>query len=226
MTCPVPNTTQLGLHLLSEHRLGNAHLLTFEEQRDIHTHEHAGPGTLRNHPPAFRNWSLTKIRETLIGMGESTPYGVTKDATPSLPARLVREFHEKFDLPIGDLSHEVNAFRAKLISEESGEVAEAIQLLNGVLAAVDRAAMPARLVDTMISDARAVLAKELADVVVAVYGTAVTAGIDLDEAVRRVHASNLSKVGRDGRPILDADGKVQKGPNYRSPDMRPSVRPL
>jgi predicted HAD superfamily Cof-like phosphohydrolase len=147
------------------------------------------------------------------------------DSNPSLPARLAREFHEKFDLPIGDLSHEVNAFRAKLISEESGEVAEAIQLLNGVLAAVDRAAMPARLVDTMISDARAVLAKELADVVVAVYGTAVTAGIDLD-AVRRVHASNLSKVGRDGRPILDADGKVQKGPNYRSPDMRPSVRSL
>jgi predicted HAD superfamily Cof-like phosphohydrolase len=37
------------------------------------------------------------------------------------------------------------------------------------------------------------------------------------EAFRRVHASNMSKLGDDGKPILREDGKVLKGPNYKKP---------
>lgn len=39
----------------------------------------------------------------------------------------------------------------------------------------------------------------------------------LDEAFRRVHASNMSKLGDDGKPIRREDGKVLKGPNYKPP---------
>ena len=37
---------------------------------------------------------------------------------------------------------------------------------------------------------------------------------DLEEALDRVHKSNMSKLGLDGKPIYRVDGKVLKGPNY------------
>lgn len=39
------------------------------------------------------------------------------------------------------------------------------------------------------------------------------------EAVSRVHASNMSKLGDDGQPIRREDGKIMKGPNYTPPDL-------
>ena len=41
----------------------------------------------------------------------------------------------------------------------------------------------------------------------------------LDEALDRVHQSNMSKLGEDGKPIYREDGKVLKGPNYKSPNL-------
>lgn len=38
-------------------------------------------------------------------------------------------------------------------------------------------------------------------------------------AMEEVHASNMSKLGADGRPVLREDGKVQKGPDFRRPDL-------
>lgn len=67
------------------------------------------------------------------------------------------------------------------------------------------------------------LLKELADLVYVTYGYAATFGWDLDEAVRRVHASNMSKLGEDGKPIFREDGKVMKGPNYEAPDLKDLV---
>lgn len=55
--------------------------------------------------------------------------------------------------------------------------------------------------------------KEAADLVYVLFGWAVTFGLDLEEAIRRVHASNMSKLV-DGKPLLREDGKVLKGPNY------------
>lgn len=46
------------------------------------------------------------------------------------------------------------------------------------------------------------------------YAAARTHGMDLDAIVEIVHASNMSKLGADGRPILRDDGKVLKGPNF------------
>tara|TARA_R110001599_G_scaffold301105_1_gene506670 strand:+ start:208 stop:666 length:459 start_codon:yes stop_codon:yes gene_type:complete len=57
--------------------------------------------------------------------------------------------------------------------------------------------------------------KELADLVYVTFGYAATYGWNLDEAVRRVHLSNMSKLGLDGKPLKNPEGKVLKGPNYQ-----------
>ena len=63
------------------------------------------------------------------------------------------------------------------------------------------------------------LLKELADLVYVTFGYAAAHGWDLEEAVRRVHASNMSELDDDGKPVLNAEGKVMKGVNYYEPDM-------
>lgn len=39
----------------------------------------------------------------------------------------------------------------------------------------------------------------------------------MTEAFYRVHRSNMSKLGEDGKPIRREDGKIMKGPNYQPP---------
>ena len=59
--------------------------------------------------------------------------------------------------------------------------------------------------------------KELADLVYVCFQYAENMEWDLEEALFRVHRSNLSKLGLDGKPIRRKDGKVLKGPNYEPP---------
>ena len=61
--------------------------------------------------------------------------------------------------------------------------------------------------------------KELADLVYVCYQYAANEGWNLDEALDRVHKSNMSKLDENGQPILRADGKVLKGPNYKPPHL-------
>ena len=61
--------------------------------------------------------------------------------------------------------------------------------------------------------------KELADLVYVCYQYAENMGWPLDETLDRVHKSNMSKLGEDGKPIYREDGKVLKGPNYQPPDL-------
>ena len=61
--------------------------------------------------------------------------------------------------------------------------------------------------------------KELADLVYVCYQYAENLGWDLDEALHRVHTSNMSKLDEDGKPIYRKDGKVLKGPNYAPPNL-------
>ncbi len=63
------------------------------------------------------------------------------------------------------------------------------------------------------------LTKELADLLYVTYGFAVTFGLPIDEVFERVHRSNMSKLGDDGKPIYREDGKVLKGPNYEKPNL-------
>jgi predicted HAD superfamily Cof-like phosphohydrolase len=63
----------------------------------------------------------------------------------------------------------------------------------------------------------AAIAKELADLLYVVYGTAVSYGIDMTPVFREVHRSNLSKVGGYKRE----DGKWVKPPTYSPAAIEP-----
>ena len=65
--------------------------------------------------------------------------------------------------------------------------------------------------------------KELADLVYVCYQYAANMSWDLDEAMHRVHESNMSKLDEDGKPIYRDDGKVLKGPNYKPPNLEDLV---
>jgi len=65
--------------------------------------------------------------------------------------------------------------------------------------------------------------KELVDIVVVCVGMADTYGWDFDEAFKRVHESNMSKLNDKGQPIYRKDGKVLKSENYVPPDLQDLV---
>ena len=60
--------------------------------------------------------------------------------------------------------------------------------------------------------------KELSDLVYVCYQYAENMGWDLDEALRRVHESNMSKL-EDGKAVYREDGKVLKSANYQPPTL-------
>ena len=62
--------------------------------------------------------------------------------------------------------------------------------------------------------------KELADLVYVCFQFAASQEWDLDEAMRRVHESNMSKLDEYGKPIYRPDGKVLKGPHYKEPYLQ------
>jgi len=104
---------------------------------------------------------------------------------------MVTVFHRAFDIAIGTLPAVPDAatcaLRVNLIEEEFAELREALGQ----------------------QDIEAV-AKELADLLYVVYGTAVSCGIDMAPIFREVHRSNMSKVGGHKR----ADGKWIKPSDY------------
>lgn len=79
------------------------------------------------------------------------------------------------------------------------------------------------LVDALYGGDLCEIAKEAADLLYVVHGTALAYGLDLDAAVREVHRSNMSKLGPGGEVIRRDDGKVIKGPGYRPADMESVV---
>jgi hypothetical protein len=60
---------------------------------------------------------------------------------------------------------------------------------------------------------------EVEEEIIRLFGEIVAAFGDekFFEAFSRVHASNMSKLGEDGKPVRREDGKVLKGPNYVKP---------
>ena len=42
----------------------------------------------------------------------------------------------------------------------------------------------------------------------------------IEEVFKEIQASNMSKLGADGKPIYREDGKVMKGPNYFKPNIK------
>ena len=68
------------------------------------------------------------------------------------------------------------------------------------------------------------VADALTDILYVTYGAGHAFGIDLDSCFEEVQNSNMSKLGKDGKPIFNEAGKVMKGPNYYKPDLSKFVR--
>lgn len=121
---------------------------------------------------------------------------------------MIKEFHATYNQELNeslnmDAVTQFRKLRYRLIEEEFEEVMDE---------------MFAETVDPVK------LAKELTDLLYVVYGTGATFGIDLDKCFAEVHASNMSKLGKDGKPIYREDGKVLKGPYYRQADLNKIVK--
>ena len=112
-----------------------------------------------------------------------------------------KEFRKKYNLK-SDATRSTRAYQKDLIVEEFKEFLEA----EGMLFRHGR-------------NVKEECLKELADLVYVCYQYAENMGWFLDEALDRVHQSNMSKLGEDGKPIYREDGKVLKGPNYKPPTL-------
>jgi predicted HAD superfamily Cof-like phosphohydrolase len=97
-------------------------------------------------------------------------------------------------------SDKINKLRIDLIKEELEELTEAMQ--NKDLLEV---------------------ADALTDILYVTYGAGHAFGINLDACFNEVQNSNMSKLGKDGKPIYNESGKVMKGPNYFKPDLSKCV---
>ena len=68
------------------------------------------------------------------------------------------------------------------------------------------------------------VADALTDILYVTYGAGHAFGIDLDACFDEVQNSNMSKLGLDGKPIFNDQGKVMKGPNYFKPDLSKYIK--
>ena len=93
-------------------------------------------------------------------------------------------------------SDKINKLRLDLIKEELFELTEAMN--NKDLLEV---------------------ADALTDILYVTYGAGHAFGINLDKCFEEVQNSNMSKLGENGKPIYNENGKVMKGPNYFKPDL-------
>ena len=67
------------------------------------------------------------------------------------------------------------------------------------------------------------VADALTDILYVTYGAGYAYGIDLDRCFKEVQRANMSKLGKDGKPIYNDRGKVMKGPNYLAPNLKQFV---
>ena len=67
------------------------------------------------------------------------------------------------------------------------------------------------------------VADALTDILYVTYGAGYAYGVNLDECFKEVQRANMSKLGNDGKPIYNEDGKVMKGPNYTKPNLKKFV---
>ena len=63
------------------------------------------------------------------------------------------------------------------------------------------------------------VADALTDILYVTYGAGHAFGINLDSCFDEVQKSNMSKLGKDGKPIYNEHGKVLKGPDYFKPNL-------
>ena len=126
-------------------------------------------------------------------------------------AQRISAMNEMYRLPAGerpglpaDVADRLVKFKATLL-DEVHEIDEIVQLSKNGGAALDVAVAIADL---------------LGDITVYCRSEALKYGLPLEEVLDVIMDSNESKLGADGKPIYDANGKFLKGPNYWKPEPR------
>jgi NTP pyrophosphatase (non-canonical NTP hydrolase) len=99
-------------------------------------------------------------------------------------------------------------FKATLL-DEVHEIDEIVQLANSGASA---------------NDVAVAIADVLGDIMVYCRSEALKYGLPLEDVLDIIMDSNESKLGADGKPIYDANGKFLKGPNYWKPE--PKIKAL
>jgi predicted HAD superfamily Cof-like phosphohydrolase len=119
----------------------------------------------------------------------------------------VEAFHNAFGQDNGEsprlLSHGEFDLRHSLMKEENDEYLEACHAKNLV----------------EIADA-------LGDQMYILCGTILRHGMQhiIEQVFDEIQASNMSKLGEDGKPVFREDGKILKGPNFFRPDLTKFIK--
>lgn len=136
--------------------------------------------------------------------------------------RLIAEMNRMYELPLNkvpakdmDLAKQLQNFK-EILTDEIAEIDDII--LNPEHAADIQTKMAAGNINEVVLDAHVALADLLADIVVYCFSESLKHGIYLPAILHNVMTSNFSKLGEDGKPIKDANGKFLKGPDYIPPE--------
>lgn len=138
---------------------------------------------------------------------------------------IVAEFHGAFGHPLHTVPHvpsaEMRVLRLRLIAEELGElaVASGCSLEMVVHPASEKPVIFVRDISGHYPPNVVEAADALGDLDYVVAGSFLAWGFPGYNILMEVHASNMSKLGADDKPIYDQFKKVLKGPNYFKPNI-------
>jgi len=116
----------------------------------------------------------------------------------------LKEFNEAFKIDANDDPE----LRYNLMAEENDEYLEACE-----------------------NEDRVEIADALGDMLYILCGTIINHGMEnvIEEVFKEIHRSNMSKLGSDGKPLINGYnifnenktmGKILKGPNYSEPNIQ------
>ena len=113
----------------------------------------------------------------------------------------MKTFNQEVKTTPGLSSNKINSLRLSLINEELEELKKAMSE-NNILEVADA----------------------LTDILYVTYGAGHAFGINLDKCFNEVQESNMSKLGENGKPIYNENGKVMKGPKYFKPELSKFIK--
>ncbi len=124
-------------------------------------------------------------------------------------AQSIMKFNHMYGLPV-EVAPRLHADPLKRLNDLKAILAKELSEIDQIIAAVESEEAPL----TILTD----LADLMGDLQVYCASEMCKWGIPLDETLRIIMSSNFSKLGADGQPIVNDQGKVQKGPNYWKPE--------
>lgn len=186
-----------------------------------HFHQHIGTSYM------IRKEKIENSNDLFSDMNEVTHQFARNIAQLPLPELAVQitDFNKMYGMPTNtsptttpgfDVLERMKNFK-KILQKEVNEIDEIIEEIQ-----VNQSAISLRPPSeptpwlTMLSDL-------LGDIIVYARSEGEKYGIPMDNVLNIIMESNFSKMGEDGKPIFDADGKLEKGPNYWKPEPRIEV---